>query len=81
MVAQLSNNPYETKTQEIAKQLLAASKEKRSFFTQLQDQMRWDDKLLGWTMSNPGLRVQLFRFIDCLPALRSKAALARISNY
>ena len=76
MVAQLSNNSYESKTQEIAKQLLAASKEKRSFLTQLQDQMRWDDKLLGWTMSNPGLRVQLFRFIDCLPALRSKAEIA-----
>ena len=28
-------------------------------------------------MSNPGLRVQLFRFIDCLPALQSKAEIAR----
>ncbi|MCY7275614.1 MAG: proline dehydrogenase family protein, partial [Phormidesmis sp. CAN_BIN44] len=32
---------------------------------------------LGWTMENPGLRVQLFRFIDCLPSLRSKAEIAR----
>jgi RHH-type proline utilization regulon transcriptional repressor/proline dehydrogenase/delta 1-pyrroline-5-carboxylate dehydrogenase len=28
-------------------------------------------------MGNPGLRVQLFRFIDCLPALRSKPEIAR----
>ncbi len=76
MVAQISNTTYEAKTQEIAKQLLAATKEKRSFFAQLQDQMRWDDKLLAWAMSNPGLRVQLFRFIDCLPALRSKPEIA-----
>lgn len=38
--------------------------------------MRWDDKLLDWAMANPGLRVQLFRFIDCLPALHSKPEIA-----
>ncbi len=79
MVLELSKNnqTYETKTQAIAKELLAATQEKRSFLAQLQDQMRWDDKLLDWTMSNPGLRVQLFRFIDCLPALRSQPEIAR----
>lgn len=78
MVVQASKNTaYEAKTQEIAKQLLGATQEKRSFFAQLQDQMRWDDKILDWAMSNPGLRVQLFRFIDCLPALRSKPEIAR----
>ncbi|HEY9813683.1 MAG TPA: L-glutamate gamma-semialdehyde dehydrogenase, partial [Candidatus Sericytochromatia bacterium] len=77
MVVQISKSTYETKTQEIAKQLLAATRENRSFFAKIGDQMRWDDKLLGWAMSNPGLRVQLFRFIDCLPALRSKAEIAR----
>lgn len=77
MVTQVSNSTYEAKTQEIAKQLLAATKENRSFFAQMRDQMRWDDKLLAWAMSNPGLRVQLFRFIDCLPSLRSKPEIAR----
>ena len=70
-------NPYETQTQAIARQLLTATREGRSFLAQVRDQMRWDDKLLGWAMSNPGLRVQLFRFIDCLPALRSKTEIAR----
>ncbi len=76
MVLQVEKRTYEAKTQEIAKQLLAATRENRSFFTQMRDQMRWDDKLLAWAMGNPGLRVQLFRFIDCLPALRSKPEIA-----
>ena len=77
MVAQISDSNYETKTQEIAKQILTATQEKnRSFLGQLQNQMRWDDKLLDWAMASPGLRVQLFRFIDCLPALRSKPEIA-----
>lgn len=74
---QIVDTKYEAQTQTIARQLLAATRENRSFFAQMRDQMRWDDKLLGWAMSNPGLRVQLFRFIDCLPALRSKAEIAR----
>ena len=76
MVLQVEKRTYEAKTQEIAKQLLAATRENRSFFAQMRDQMRWDDKLLAWAMGNPGLRVQLFRFIDCLPALRSKPEIA-----
>ncbi|PZV06383.1 MAG: L-glutamate gamma-semialdehyde dehydrogenase [Leptolyngbya sp.] len=77
MVMQASISPYEAKTQDIARQLISATRENRSLFAQMRDQMRWDDKLLGWAMSNPGLRVQLFRFIDCLPSLRSKAEIAR----
>ncbi|PAX53801.1 L-glutamate gamma-semialdehyde dehydrogenase [Brunnivagina elsteri] len=71
MVLQVETNVYEAKTQEIAKQLLAATQENRSFLGNLRDQMRLDDKLLDWAMSNPGLRVQLFRFIDTLPALKN----------
>jgi RHH-type proline utilization regulon transcriptional repressor/proline dehydrogenase/delta 1-pyrroline-5-carboxylate dehydrogenase len=76
VVLQVEKSTYEAKTQEIAKQLLAATRENRSFLSSLRDQMRWDDKLLTWAMSNPGLRVQLFRFIDCLPALHSKPEIA-----
>ena len=78
MIAQVSPSIYESKTQEIAKEILKATQDKkRSFLGQLQDQMRWDDKLMDWAMASPGLRVQLFRFIDCLPALRSKPEIAR----
>lgn len=76
MVLQAQTSTYEAKTQEIAKQLLTATQENRSFFANLRDQMRWDDKLLAWAMSNPGLRVQLFRFIDTLPALNEKSEIA-----
>ncbi len=77
MVAQTEKTTYEPKTLEIAKQLLATTQEKkRSLFGQIKDLGRWDDKLLDWAMSNPGLRVQLFRFIDCLPALHSKPEIA-----
>jgi len=71
------NIDYEQQTQTIARSLLAATEEKkRSFFGKLRSQMQLDDKILDWAMSNPGLRVQLFHFIDCLPALRSKSQIA-----
>jgi RHH-type transcriptional regulator, proline utilization regulon repressor / proline dehydrogenase / delta 1-pyrroline-5-carboxylate dehydrogenase len=76
VVLETQQSTYETKTQEIAKQLLKATQENRSFLAGLKDQMRWDDKMLGWAMSNPGLRVQLFRFIDALPALHNKSEIA-----
>ncbi|MGF1672901.1 MAG: L-glutamate gamma-semialdehyde dehydrogenase [Rivularia sp. (in: cyanobacteria)] len=76
MVLQTEKDIYEAKTQEIAKQLLSTTGENRSLFSALRDQMRPDDKLLAWAMSNPGLRVQLFRFIDTLPALRSNSEIA-----
>nr|WP_315862315.1 L-glutamate gamma-semialdehyde dehydrogenase [Picosynechococcus sp. PCC 8807] len=68
---------YEARTQQIARELIAATREKRSFFSKIQDQMRLDDKLLGWAMENPHLRVQLFRFIDVLPALKDNTAIAQ----
>lgn len=67
---------YEVQTQEIAKKLLASTQENRSFLANLRDKLRLDDQLLAWTMENPHLRVQLFRFIDALPALRSKTEIA-----
>ncbi len=77
MVLQVSDTTYETQTQVIAKDLLSATREKRSFLSQVRDQMRWDDKLLDIAMAHDGLRVQLFRFIDTLPSLHSNAEIAR----
>ena len=75
----LDVSKYEAKTQEIAKKILSGT-EKSSLWaklSQLKDELRLDDKLMAWTMENEGLRVQLFRLIDCLPALQSKAEIAR----
>ncbi|MEO0458030.1 MAG: proline dehydrogenase family protein, partial [Cyanobacteria bacterium P01_A01_bin.114] len=67
---------YETQTQAIAKTLLDKTRDRR-WFAQMRDQVRWDDKMLGFAMANPGLRVQLFQLVDCLPALHTKAEIAR----
>ena len=66
---------YEAKTQEIAKQLIKSTRD-NNIFGKMRDSMRWDDKVLDWTMANPGLRVQMFRFIDTIPSLQSKAEIA-----
>ncbi|MFZ4640900.1 MAG: L-glutamate gamma-semialdehyde dehydrogenase [Nodosilinea sp.] len=70
-------SPYEADTQAIARALLTATREKKNLLAQMRDQMRWDDKIMDFAMGNPGLKVQLFRFIDALPALRSKPEIAR----
>ncbi len=75
--AQPHTSPYEADTQAIARALLSATREKKNLLAQMRDQMRWDDKIMDFAMGNPGLKVQLFRFIDALPALRSKAEIAR----
>ena len=67
---------YESLTQEIARELIAQTRSQNNLFSRLRDQMRWDDKVLEWTMANPGLRVQMFSFIDAIPALQSKAEIA-----
>ncbi len=77
MVAQIQKPDYEAKTLAIANSLLMATREKKNLLAQMRDQMRWDDKIMDFAMDNPGLKVQLFRFIDALPALRSKAEIAR----
>lgn len=75
--SQLNSSQYEEKTQAIAEELILATRQKGNIFSRLKEQMQFDDKLMAWTMSNPGLRVQLFRFIDTLPALQSKGEVMR----
>ncbi len=37
----------------------------------------WDERLMDWTMDDPAVKVQLFRFIDVLPQLGAAPAVAR----
>jgi RHH-type transcriptional regulator, proline utilization regulon repressor / proline dehydrogenase / delta 1-pyrroline-5-carboxylate dehydrogenase len=67
---------YESQTQSIAEDLIKSTRTQNNIFNRVREQMRWDDKVLEWTMANPGLRVQMFRFIDAIPALQSKAEIA-----
>jgi RHH-type proline utilization regulon transcriptional repressor/proline dehydrogenase/delta 1-pyrroline-5-carboxylate dehydrogenase len=42
----------------------------------------WDDRLMDWTMGEESVKVQLFRFIDVLPLLRTPADINRhLSEY
>ena len=77
MVATASDRSYETQTKEIAQNLIQSTRNKSNIFDRMRDGMRWDDKVLDWAMSNPGLRVQMFRLIDTIPALQSKTEIAR----
>ena len=35
----------------------------------------WDDRLLAWSMRDEQLKVQLFRFVDVLPMLKTPDAI------
>ena len=37
----------------------------------------WDDRFMNWTLHDPEVRVQLFRFIDALPALQTSSSVRR----
>src|SRR5437667_7493885 len=37
----------------------------------------WDERLMDWTMEDPAVKIQLFRFIDVLPQLAAPASVAR----
>ena len=41
------------------------------------DRAWWDDRLMGLTMDDPRVKVQLFRFIDALPTLPDDASVRR----
>ena len=37
----------------------------------------WEDRLMNWAMSDESIKVQLFRFVDVLPMLKTHDAIAR----
>ena len=58
----------EVLTQSIGRELLANRHDTRPQFWQ---RRWWDDRLMAWSMKDEDLKVQLFRFVDVLPMLRS----------
>ncbi|MBI5757971.1 MAG: L-glutamate gamma-semialdehyde dehydrogenase [Planctomycetales bacterium] len=41
------------------------------------DRQWWDDRILAWAMADESVKVQMFRFIDVLPTLRTREAITR----
>ncbi len=37
----------------------------------------WDDRILSWAMSDESVKVQMFRFVDVLPMLRTRESITR----
>ena len=37
----------------------------------------WNDRMLGWAMSHPSFKTQLFRFVDVFPATHGDADVSR----
>ncbi|GAB4211074.1 MAG: L-glutamate gamma-semialdehyde dehydrogenase [Synechococcales cyanobacterium] len=72
----LAASASEHRLQTIAQNLWHATQDK-GWLGKVAEGMKWDDKLLAVAMDHPGLRLPLFRLIDCVPALRSKTEIAR----
>ena len=58
----------EVVTQSIGREIFANLKDTKP---QVWQRRWWDDRLLAWSMRDEELKVQLFRFVDVLPMLRS----------
>jgi len=65
----------ESSIQETGSNILSAAQDQvPSFF----DGKRWRGKMMEWAMKDETFKVQLFRFIDALPSLRSDEELLRL---
>jgi len=58
----------ESRILEIGSQLLSAA---RAHKTGLLSAAFYSDALMNWSMKDPNFKVQLFRFVDCFPTLRT----------
>ena len=60
----------EGRTQHIGRELLQAARAQREnpFSSRF-----WSDRLMRWALGDPAFRVQLFRFVDVFPTLRTSA--------
>lgn len=64
----------ETETQEIGRKLWE-SMERRS--PSIFERRWWDDRILSWAMSDESVKVQMFRFVDVLPMLKTHQDVTR----
>jgi RHH-type proline utilization regulon transcriptional repressor/proline dehydrogenase/delta 1-pyrroline-5-carboxylate dehydrogenase len=68
---------FDDKVRKIGRQISSLmSEEVPSFF----DRKTWNGRLMEWAMKDEGMKVQLFRFVDTLPCLRSDELVVRMLN-
>jgi len=68
------NQNIEQRTQELGQQIwgLLERREPSMF-----EKRWWDDRILAWAMADESVKVQMFRFVDVLPMLRSHKSIVR----
>src|SRR5438132_4866800 len=64
----------EARTREIGRGIFARVREERPAVAST---AWWDEKMMGLTMRDEGVKIQLFRFVDALPALRTSSQISR----
>ena len=64
----------EQTTQEIGRRLLESQGDSRA---SVLERRWWDDRIMAWAMADESVKVQMFRFIDVLPMLSTRAAVTR----
>ncbi len=71
--APASSDELERRTREIGRELFdRIGRERRPWHRSW-----WDDRFMAMTLDQPAVRVQLFRFIDALPALKDPESIRR----
>lgn len=63
----------EKRTREVGREIYSGLKQSKPWFFQ---RKYWDDRIMDWSMRDEDLKVQLFRFVDVLPMLNSRDAIA-----
>ena len=64
----------ETETQAIGQMLWQRLERRRP---SILDRRWWDDRLVDWAMADESVKVQMFRFVDVLPMLRTHSAVTQ----
>ena len=70
----ISDSRLEARTREIGRQIFARVREEQPA---VGTAPWWDEKMMGLTMREEGVKIQLFRFVDALPALRTPRQISR----
>jgi RHH-type proline utilization regulon transcriptional repressor/proline dehydrogenase/delta 1-pyrroline-5-carboxylate dehydrogenase len=69
----------EQRIQDIGREMLTLARGNK---TGLLSAKFWSDKLMDWSMKDQNFKVQLFRFVDCFPALKTPDAVyEHLSDY
>jgi RHH-type proline utilization regulon transcriptional repressor/proline dehydrogenase/delta 1-pyrroline-5-carboxylate dehydrogenase len=74
MVPEKTDRDLENLTHDIGREIFARLDGSSSW---LLTPAWWDERLMEWTMADPSVKVQLFRFIDALPLLHTPASITR----